>query len=76
MYNFTIELDQTVKKPLYMQIYEHIADEIRNGRLEENERVPSKKALSAHLGVSANTVETAYEILAQEGYLRPVPRSG
>ena len=42
MYNFTIELDQTGKKPLYTQIYEHIADEIRNGRLEENERVPSK----------------------------------
>ncbi len=76
MYNFTIELEQNGKKPLYTQIYEHIADEIRNGRLEENERVPSKKALSAHLGVSVNTVETAYEILAQEGYLRPVPRSG
>lgn len=76
MYNFTIELKPSAKKPLYEQIYEHIAEEIRGGRLEENERVPSKKALAAHLGVSVNTVGTAYEILAQEGYLEAVPRSG
>lgn len=76
MYNFTIELRPNAKKPLYEQIYEHIAEEIRGGRLEENERVPSKKALAAHLGVSVNTVGTAYEILAQEGYLEAVPRSG
>lgn len=76
MYNFTIQLDTTIKKPLYEQLYEYIASEIREKKLEENERMPSKKALSAHLGISVNTIETAYEILVQEGYLRAVPRSG
>lgn len=76
MYSFTIELVSGGKVPLYKQIYEHIAGEIRRNKLEENERMPSKKSLASHLGVSVNTVETAYEILAQEGYLEAVPRSG
>lgn len=76
MYNFTVAFDSSSKKPLYKQLYEHIAREIRERRLSENERMPSKKALSAHLGISVNTVETAYEILVQEGYLRSVARSG
>ncbi len=76
MYNFTLSLDAASKSPLYEQLYEYIAEEIRGSRLKENERMPSKKALSAHLGISVNTVETAYEILVQEGFLRSVPRSG
>ena len=38
--------------------------------------MPSKKALAKYLGISVNTVETAYSILVQEGYLRAVARSG
>lgn len=76
MYNFTVILDNSIKKPLYQQLYEYIAKEIRERRFAENERMPSKKALSAHLGISVNTIETAYEILVQEGYLEPVARSG
>ena len=76
MYNFTIEFSNESKKPLYEQLYEHIAREIRQKKLAENERMPSKKALSAHLGISVNTIENAYEILVQEGYLVSVPRSG
>ncbi len=76
VYSFTIELKSGGKTPLYKQLYEHIAEEIRQNKLEENERMPSKKSLASHLGISANTVETAYEILVQEGYLEAVPRSG
>jgi GntR family transcriptional regulator/MocR family aminotransferase len=76
MYNFTFSLNPSEKKPLYEQLYEYIALQIREKKFEENERMPSKKALSAHLGISVNTVETAYEILVQEGYLKSAPRSG
>ncbi|MCD8180640.1 MAG: PLP-dependent aminotransferase family protein [Firmicutes bacterium] len=76
MFNFIFTADKESKKPLYEQLYSYVANEIRNNNLIENERMPSKKALAKHLGISVNTVETAYSILAEEGYLRSVPRSG
>ncbi len=76
MTSFTIELDRSGKKPLYVQLYEHIAGELRAGHLREGERLPSKKALAAHLQLSRNTVETAYAMLCQEGYAVSRPRSG
>lgn len=62
--------------PLYEQIYRHVVEEIRAGRLGEGNKLPSKRALSAHLGVSLSTVEGGYGLLVAEGYVRPVPRSG
>ena len=76
MYNLMFTPDRTAKKPVYEQLYEFIAQLIRAGELSEGERLPSKKALAAHLGISVNTVETAYGILADEGYVRAKSRSG
>jgi GntR family transcriptional regulator/MocR family aminotransferase len=73
---FTIELMKGGPNPLYEQIYSYIAGEIMGGRLRENEKLPSKKALAAHLGISQNTVETAYSMLSQEGYVTAKPKSG
>lgn len=62
--------------PLYEQIYRYVVEEIRSGRLGEEDKLPSKRALCAHLGVSQSTVEGAYGLLAAEGYIRAIPRSG
>lgn len=62
--------------PLYLQLYQFLAEEIKKGNLSCGERLPSKKSLTAHLKISQSTVETAYEMLATEGYVRSVPRSG
>ena len=76
MNSFTLEFDRGSRLPIYEQLYAYIADGIRSGRLKENERLPSKKALASHLGISANTVEAAYLMLCQEGYVYSRPRSG
>lgn len=76
MNTFTISLSKQHAKPLYEQLYLYISGEIKDGSLSENERLPSKKALASHLGISQNTVETAYSMLAQEGYIRSKPKSG
>lgn len=76
MFDFTVTLDRNGKKPIYEQLYSYIAEEIRSKGLKENERMPSKKSLSKHLGISVNTVETVYAILTDEGYLKAKPRSG
>lgn len=62
--------------PLYEQLYRYVVEEIRASRLGEGDKLPSKRALSAHLGVSLSTVEGAYGLLTAEGYVRSVPRSG
>jgi GntR family transcriptional regulator/MocR family aminotransferase len=63
-------------RPLYEQLYRRIADEIASGRLQAGEKLPSKRALGAHLQISVNTVDGAYRMLADEGYLESRPRSG
>ena len=76
MYNLTLSLGADEKVALYEQIYRMFVREIQNGRLRPGERVPSKRALCGHLGVSRSTVETAYQILVAEGYLNARERSG
>lgn len=76
MQELTIPLDPSSSIPLYEQIYRFIALEIHEGRLAEGARLPSKRALCSHLGVSLSTVETAYGLLLAEGYIASRPRSG
>ena len=62
--------------PLYDQLYRHIAGAIQSGALAPGEKLPSKRRLCALTGVSMSTVETAYSLLAAEGYVLSRPRSG
>lgn len=72
----TILLDSRKSEPLYQQICRAIRREIAQGRLQPNEKLPSRRALSAHLQTSLMTVQTAYEQLTAEGYLYARPRAG
>ncbi len=72
----TLTFNPTTKTPMYEQLYKFIKAEIENGRLGQDEKLPSKRKLSAHLRISTITVETAYAQLIAEGYLRAVPKSG
>ncbi|MBQ9535155.1 MAG: PLP-dependent aminotransferase family protein [Clostridia bacterium] len=76
MNNFTFTLDPASRVPLYQQLYAAVVGEIRAGRLRGGERLPSKRSLCRHLGVSRSTVETAYGILCDEGYISSRERSG
>lgn len=54
---FTPILDSSQRRPLYEQLYRYIRGEIEAGRLAAGERLPSKRALAAHLKISVVTVE-------------------
>lgn len=73
-------LDLTLRpgssQPLYLQIYESIAAQIRTGHLRAGGRLPGKRSLASHLAVAINTVDTAYQMLVAEGYLESRERSG
>ena len=62
----TYTLKKTPGHPLYEQLYQSIRDDIAAGRLPAGSRLPSKRVLAAHLGVSVVTVESAYAQLVAE----------
>lgn len=62
--------------PLYEQVYQHIASEIHRGNIKEGARLPSKRVLVKHLNISMSTVESAYDLLQSEGYIRSEPKKG
>jgi GntR family transcriptional regulator/MocR family aminotransferase len=68
--------DKRDAAPLYHQLYRHLAAQIRDGALAAGERLPGKRSAAVQLGVSVNTVDGAYQMLAAEGYLEARPRSG
>lgn len=72
----TFVLNDDGKEPLYHQLYSYIKREIQEGRIKHNDRLPSKRKLAEHLGVSQNTVTTAYEQLIDEGYVMSIERKG
>lgn len=72
----TLTFTPKSKIPMYEQLYKFIRSEIESGVLEQGEKLPSKRKLSAHLKISTVTVETAYAQLVAEGYLCTVPKSG
>ncbi len=60
----------------YVHLYRCIRADIENGSIAPREKLPSKRELAAHLGVSVVTVEAAYSQLVAEGYVDARPRSG
>jgi len=61
---------------MYEQLYRYIKKLIHLNELFANEKMPSKRKLATHLKISQVTVESAYQQLLAEGYLRSIPKSG
>ncbi len=67
---------QLGNKNKYYSLYSAIRDDILNGNLKAGEKLPGKRTLASHLGVSVVTVQTAYEQLLAEGYVSSEERKG
>ena len=72
----TYELKKAPGVPLYEALYRCIRGDILSGVLKANQKLPSKRALCANLKVSKITVETAYNQLLSEGYIRSQEKVG
>ena len=60
--------------PIYLQIVRHIKRDIVSSAIQDGDEVPSRRVLSALLGVNPNTIQKAYRILEEEGLMES--RSG
>ena len=69
-------MNQREEKSKYFYLYMKIKEDILSGVIKQNEKLPSKRTLAEHLGISLITVETAYQMLREEGYIESKERSG
>ena len=72
----TYQLRKAPGVPLYEALYRCIRQDILSGKLQPGEKLPSKRALAQNLEVSKITVETAYNQLLAEGYIRSREKAG
>lgn len=70
---YTIDMEC---RPIYLQIYKQLRDDIVEGVFPYNSRLPSKRLLADETGVSTITIEHAYALLCDEGYAESRERSG
>ena len=67
--DFKPKLDHEAEVPLYRQLFEQIAQQIRSGQLARGSRLPATRELAGLLGLNRTTVSAAYEILEAEGLI-------
>lgn len=65
-----------IEGSMYAHLYACVKNDIRSGKLAAGEKLPSKRTLAKHLGVSLITVENAYAQLLVEGYIFSRPKRG
>ena len=71
-----LHIDQKSDEPLYLQIHNQIIAAIARGELQPGAALPSVRALASDLGINLHTVNKAYAVLRDEGYVLMRGRSG
>ena len=56
--------------PIYLQIIRHIKQGIVAGTVLDGDELPSRRVLSALLGVNPNTIQKAYKLLEEAGLIQ------
>lgn len=64
------------KKPIFETIREEYKHYIEIGVYKEGDRLPSVRTLASDLGVNPNTVQKAYSLLEEEGFIETLEKKG
>ncbi len=71
-----IEIDFNSDEALYMQLRNQIILGIASAQFEEGEALPSVRQLADLIGINMHTVNKAYSVLKQEGFVQVDRRRG
>ena len=71
-----IVVSNKASRPLYEQIVSQIKAQIMNGELEAGEALPSIRSLARSLQISVLTVQKAYDILQEDGFIETTAGKG
>ena len=63
------ELELGSGQPIYLQIIRYLKQAMAAGTVADGDEMPSRRVLSALLGVNPNTVQKAYRMLEEEGLI-------
>ncbi len=72
----TYDLNAKGTTSTYAYLYQLIREDIAQGVIPSNTKLPSKRSLAQHLGIGVATVAAAYEQLVTEGFVRSEQRRG
>lgn len=71
-----LKIDFDSEVPIYIQIKNQIIEGIAKGEIDKDEELPSVRALAEDIGINMHTVNKAYNILKDEGYIKIDRRKG
>ena len=71
-----IEIDFNSDEALYLQIRNQIIMGIATAQFREGDSLPSVRQLADTIGINMHTVNKAYTVLKQEGYVKVDRRKG
>ena len=71
-----LTIDLTSDVPIYTQIRNGIIEGILSGELTPGESLPSVRQLGEDLGINLHTVNKAYGVLRQEGFIQVHRKKG
>lgn len=71
-----IEIDFNSEEAIYIQLRNQIIMGIATSMLQEGESLPSVRRLAETIGVNMHTVNKAYNVLKQEGFISMDKRRG
>lgn len=71
-----ISIDYQSRIPIYEQIVERFQTLILKGVLEPDTQIPSVRSLAVKLSINPNTIQKAYTLLEQQGYIYSIKGRG
>lgn len=71
-----LRIDFDSEIPIYVQVKNQVIEGIAKGEIEKDEELPSVRALAEDIGINMHTVNKAYNILKEEGYIKIDRRKG
>ena len=71
-----IKIDFESEEAIYIQLRNQIIMGIATDRIHEGDSLPSVRQLAENIGINMHTVNKAYTVLKQEGYIKLDRRRG
>ena len=71
-----LKIDFNSEEAIYIQLRNQIVIGIATSQIEEGQSLPSVRQLADHMGINMHTVNKAYSVLKQDGFVKLDRRKG
>jgi DNA-binding transcriptional regulator YhcF (GntR family) len=71
-----VKIDFNSDEAIYIQLTNQIIYGIATSKIQQGENLPSVRELADYIGINMHTVNKAYTVLKQEGYIKLDRRKG